>query len=208
MDEAYVKDYLRSTLKFSQHSLDLLSIYVDELLKYNKKYNLISKSSENNIWGRHILDSAQLIKHISFNDNVYLLDLGSGAGFPGMVIAIYNQNPSFHVKLLEKSPVKCDFLSNIVRITDKDVKICKKNAKDIKFKYDIITARAFRKIPYILDISREIVNKNHQIIIMKGKNAQEDIDSALKTHNFSYKLRNSVTEKKSKIIIIENNKSE
>ena len=78
-----------------------------------KFYNLISKSTESSIWFRHILDSAQLIKHINMKNSTHLSDFGSGGGFPGIILAIYNKNPDFHVKLYEKSAVKREFLNMV-----------------------------------------------------------------------------------------------
>ena len=105
MQEQEVIKILQEELRFTDQSIDKLKMFETELLKANKKHNLISKSNENCIWSRHILDSAQLVKFINFNQGS-LSDLGSGAGFPGLVLAIYNQNFNFHVKLYEKSPVK------------------------------------------------------------------------------------------------------
>ena len=91
----------------------------------NKKYNLISKSSQNDIWTRHILDSAQLVKFIGFDDDSSLSDLGSGGGFPGIIISIFNKNPRFHVKLHEKSPVKAKFLEDVIKLVGLNAKVIK-----------------------------------------------------------------------------------
>ena len=104
---------LKNNLNFRESDIDKLEIFHEELLKYNNKYNLISTSTENDVWGRHILDSAQLVKYIDFQDHKSLSDMGSGAGFPGIVIALFNNNPKFHVKLYEKSKVKLEFLTFI-----------------------------------------------------------------------------------------------
>ena len=82
------------------------------MLKANKKHNFISKSTEKVIWHRHILDSAQLVKFIDFSKGS-LSDLGSGAGLPGLILAIFSKSKDFHVKLYEKSPVKRAFLEQI-----------------------------------------------------------------------------------------------
>ena len=92
---------LKNNLNFRESDIDKLEIFHEELLKYNNKYNLNSTSTENDVWGRHILDSAQLVKYIDFQDHKSLSDMGSGAGFPGIVIALFNNNPKFHVKLYE-----------------------------------------------------------------------------------------------------------
>ena len=81
MNAVEVKDILIKKLKFTHQDIEKLNIFTDELLKYNKKYNLISKSTENEIWSRHILDSAQIVNFIDFMRPHSLSDLGSGAGF-------------------------------------------------------------------------------------------------------------------------------
>ena len=88
-----------------------LKKFINLVLKENKRHNLIAKSTENQIWVRHVLDSAQLVKFIDFSSNS-LADLGTGAGFPGLVIEIFNKNKAFHVKLYEKSIVKENFYSS------------------------------------------------------------------------------------------------
>ena len=85
-----VINILQNQLNFSSKTIPNIKIFVDELLKANKKHNFISKSTENVIWHRHILDSAQLVKFIDFSRGS-LSDLGSGAGFPGLILAIFNK---------------------------------------------------------------------------------------------------------------------
>ena len=111
MTEDQAKDLLRNNLKFSDYEINQLEIFRILLLDYNARYNLISKSTEKTIWSRHILDSAQIMNFFNLNIKSNLVDLGSGAGFPGMIIALFNKNPKFHVKLYEKSPIKRDFLN-------------------------------------------------------------------------------------------------
>ena len=90
---------LKTELKYNDDDLRRINKFVKYLLFFNKKYNLISKSSEIDIWTRHILDSAQLVKFIDFDDNSSLSDLGSGGGFPGIILSIFNKNSKFHVKM-------------------------------------------------------------------------------------------------------------
>ena len=113
MNELKVTQILKNDLGFSNSSIDKIKKYNNQLLKYNKRYNLISKNTENSIWFRHILDSAQLIKFIDFSKVKNLVDFGSGAGFPGLIIGIYAEDLTFHVKLYEKSKVKREFLINM-----------------------------------------------------------------------------------------------
>ena len=202
MLEDEVKHYISIKMGFSPILIKKLEFYSSELIKYNYKYNLISKSTESIIWHRHILDSAQIIKFIDISSNKSLSDLGSGAGLPGLVISILS-GPSFHVKLYEKSPVKCKFLEEIVYKLDLNCKILSGDYRDHNIQSNFVTARAFKKLPEIIKISREIIKKPHKMIILKGKSAQDEINNALKTMAFKYKLEDSITDKKSKILIID-----
>ena len=202
MNEEESKVFLKNELKFSDNDIENIEVFRDMLLEYNSRYNLISKNTENTIWLRHILDSAQLIRHFKNDCSSKLVDLGSGAGFPGFILAIFNKNPEFHVKLYEKSPVKRGFLESVKNKIRINVEIAD-NIYDKHIEADIIVCRAFKKIKQIFDISRENLRKKHKIIILKGKNAQEEINNVSLESNYSYKLENSVTDKDSKIIIVE-----
>ena len=199
MQEHEVIKILQEKLNFADQSIDKLKMFEGEILKANKRYNFIAKSTEKSIWSRHILDSAQLIKYINFNQGS-LSDLGSGAGFPGIVLAIYNQNFNFHVKLYEKSPVKRDFLDEIIGKLKVKVTLFS-NVFDGKIESDYIVSRAFKKLDKIIQVSREIAKKPHKLIILKGQNAQLEANKAFKNQKYSYKLVTSMTDKKSKIII-------
>ena len=197
-----VKRILLNNLRFTSKKLKKLEIFVENLLIYNKKRNLISKNTESFVWNRHILDSAQLIKFIDPIKCNSISDLGSGAGFPGLVLAIFFDNFNFHVKLYEKSPVKSTFLRNIANKLSLNCKIMCEDVNLAKIDSNYITCRAFKKLPQILNISRENCAKKHKIIILKGRNAHLEIKKASQKHNFKYKLEKSITDKDSKIIIL------
>ena len=194
---------LRKDLNFSEKHISKLRFFARKLLEFNKCYNLISKSTENDLWNRHILDSAQLVNHIDTLKCDGIADLGSGGGFPGIVLAIFYDNFNFHVKLYEKSSVKAKFLKKIVNELNLKAKVMNIDVNLVKIDVNYITCRAFKKLPYILNISREKCIRKHKIIIMKGKNAQEEINKALKDVIFKYRLEKSITDKKSKIIILD-----
>ena len=203
MNELKVTQILKNDLGFSNSSIEKIKKFNNYLLKFNKNYNLISKSTENSIWYRHILDSAQIIKFIDFSKIKNLADFGSGAGFPGLIIALYNENSTFHVKLYEKSQVKRDFLRDVKNnLNIKNITI-ENNVYDNEVLADVIVCRAFKKLDEIFDISREIVKKPHKLIILKGKNAQSEINNVSLDSNYSYKLEKSITDDDSKIIIVE-----
>ncbi len=199
MQEQEVIKSLQSDLKFSDSSINKLKIFVKSVIDANKEHNFISKSTECDIWNRHVLDSAQLVKFISFKQGS-LADLGSGAGFPGIVLAIFNLNFGFHVKLYEKSAVKSAFLKRIVSELDLNAKILG-NIYDNNIESDYIVCRAFKKLDRIIQVSREIAKKPHRLIVLKGQNAQEELNNAFKKKKYHYKLENSMTNDKSKILI-------
>ena len=202
MNKEQVQLKLINTFKFSLDDIDRISTFQEELIKFNKKYNLISKSTEPDIWNRHILDSAQITKFIDFEDDKSLSDMGSGAGFPGIILAIYNKNAKFHVKLYEKSNIKCDFLETITNKLELNCEILG-DYRDETISSEYVVSRAFKKLKEILRISREIVRVNHKLIVLKGKNAETEINKLQLPPNFIYKLEESVTDPLSKIIIAE-----
>ena len=184
--ESNVKRILLKDLNFDAPKIKKLDNFAKKLLIFNKKHNLISKNTEKQIWDRHILDSAQLIKFIDDKSCSGIADLGTGGGFPGIILAIYFQNYNFHVKLYEKSPVKSAFLTNISNILGLNCKIICNDINSVKIDSNYIVCRAFRKLPYILNISRENCIKKHKIIIMKGRNAQEEINNTSQMKNYKY----------------------
>ena len=204
MQQLEVINILKKELNFTNKSIEKLKEFVDLVLKENKNHNLIAKSTENQIWERHILDSAQLVKFIDFNLKS-LADLGSGAGFPGLVVEIFNKNRDFHVKLYEKSPVKRRFLMSAI----KELRLNADVLGDVRHEVldsDIIICRAFKKLDQVIQVSREIAQKPHKLMILKGQNAQEEVKNSFKTKKYSYKLERSMTNKDSKIILMEINK--
>ena len=201
MQEKEVINNLQNKLHFSLKSIEKLQVFKNTLISANKKHNFISKSTEVDIWHRHILDSAQLVKFIDFSKGS-LSDLGSGAGFPGLIVALFNKNMDFHVKLYEKSPVKRAFLESISNKLSMKVEILG-NVYENFIDTDYIISRAFKKLDAIIQVSREISKKSHKLIILKGQNAQKDLEKAFKKEKYAYKLEQSITNEDSKIIIVD-----
>ncbi len=201
MQQSEVINILKRDLNFAEDSIEKLKKFTELVLEENKNHNLISKSTESIIWERHVLDSAQLVKFINFN-LVSLADLGSGAGFPGLVIDIFNKNKRFHVKLYEKSPVKRQFLSRVISNLGLKASVFG-DIKDEFIDSDVIVCRAFKKLDQIIQVSREIIQKPHKLIILKGQNAQDELNKSLKFKKYPYKLENSITNKDSKIILMQ-----
>ena len=196
---------LTKDLNFNKKKLELTELFVQEVLNYNQKYNLISKPSEKEIWNRHVLDSAQLVKHIDHKNFNSLADLGTGGGFPGIILSIfYSDILTFHVKLYEKSKVKVKFIKAIIN----KLKLKKVDIYDNDYQYhridtDYVVCRAFKKLPEILRISRETLKKPHKLVVMLGKSAQAELKKASKGLIYKYKLETSITMNDSKILIVD-----
>ena len=196
---------LAKNLNFNTKKLKLIELFVQEVLNYNQKYNLISRNSEKDIWNRHVLDSAQLVKYIDHKNFNSLSDLGTGAGFPGIILSIfYSDILTFHVKLYEKSKVKVKFIKRIME----NLKLKNLHIYDNDYQYhnidtDYIVCRAFKKLPEILRISRETVKRPHKLIVMMGKSAQDELNKASKDMINKYKLVPSITSSDSKILLVD-----
>ena len=196
---------LSKNLNFNDKKLKLIDLFVLDLLNFNQKYNLISKTSEKDIWNRHVLDSAQLVKYIDHKSFNSLADLGTGAGFPGIMLSIfYSDILTFHVILYEKSQVKVNFIKGVIdKLSIKNVYIYDNDYQSHTIDTHYVVCRAFKKLPEILRISRETFKKPHKLIVMLGKSAQEEINKASKGMIYKYKLVNSITESDSKILLVD-----
>ena len=195
---------LMKLLQVSRETIKSLNIYESLLLKNNKKLNLISKSTEKIIKTRHILDSAQIIDFIDKKSKI-CADLGSGAGFPGIVLSILfrDRKSPIRMDLYEKSPKKCQFLSKVVKKLDLNVLVLEKNILEQKnLKVDTIVARAFKPIQSIFKIVTENFKKFENLILFSGKNGKQTLLDASKVWEFEYKERKSVTSDDSLILNI------
>lgn len=150
------EDFLKSTLDVSRETLELLQIYVDLLVKWQNKTNLVSNSTVNEVWHRHICDSAQ--SKIVMPDKTKWLDIGSGAGFPGLVLAILGRNePGFHVQLVESNGKKCAFLRAAIRETGLGANVACERIESVAKRFmdaEVVTARALAPLDELLDLTQ------------------------------------------------------
>ena len=156
-----------------------LNKYVGLLLEYNEKYNLIGKNTIQNIWSRHIIDSIQLVKYVNDGDCENILDLGSGAGLPIIVLGIITQK---QIIMVEKSPVKAQFLGKVCQVLNLTYKIFNEsinqdNITTLIKPNTIITSRAFKSVSFIMDLLAKCNQQNiSKILLLKGQKWQEEID--------------------------------
>jgi 16S rRNA (guanine527-N7)-methyltransferase len=194
--------------KFAQVSRETISSfkkYEEILISSNKNLNLIGKSTEKSIWIRHFLDSAQVIDMIEKKNNI-LVDLGSGAGFPGLVLSIIAKDRKIPIKfkIIEKSIKKTKFLKSIAEKLNLNVEVISNNIFDDPKELigDVFIARAFKPLNAILQLIHDKTKKWQKILIFLGKNGKDQIDQASKVWDMEYKQCMSITSNDSKIIEI------
>ena len=191
----------------SRETLGELEDYSESILNANKKINLISSSTEKSINSRHIYDSAQTIDFVNKNDVNVCTDLGSGAGLPGIVLAIMmkSNKPEFKVIFYEKSYHKSNFLKEISKKFKLNVEINQKNIFQQKnLQTDIIISRAFKPLPIIFEIALNNFEKFKYIILFLGKSGKEILKQASKKWKFDYEEKKSLTNDESLIVKVSN----
>ena len=182
--------------------------FIDYVLQKNKKLNIIGKSTENRetIRERHITDSAQAIEFIDLNsESVY--DLGSGGGFPGIILGIMlkNRGNKVKMKLFEKSYHKSVFLREVVRKLNLDIEIIQKDIFEIaELNTGTIIARAFKPMPVMLKLVNEKFVEYKNLILFMGKKGREALEESKKNWIFEYEEKKSLTSEDSFLINIKN----
>ena len=184
-----------------------LSNYVDLLIKANKNLNLISKSTENDIWERHILDSAQLINFFP-SETKTVCDVGSGAGLPGVVLKIINM--SLNVTIVEPSKRKSDFIKYVSDELELNLNVIQEKYEDIRVDMKsfskVITARAFKPLDKLIPLFYNDLKLGAICIFPKGESWQSELKSAQLKWDINYSFETSITNKNSKIFIIKDAK--
>jgi 16S rRNA (guanine527-N7)-methyltransferase len=189
----------------SRETIEKLNKYKDFLLSSNKLLNLIGKTTENHIFSRHFTDSAQIYDLIK--DKSEIVDLGSGAGFPGIILKIlmnYNKK-DINITLIEKSPKKCKFLKDLTDKLDLKIKVVNLKIENFKLnKISTIVSRAFKNTIDTIDIIFKNNDKIESIILLKGKTYQQELEDAKKKYTFDVEKFRSITSDESFIIKITN----
>ena len=205
MDKTIQIDTFSRFTQVSRETITSLKKYEDILIKANKTLNLIGNSTIKDIWTRHFLDSVQVIDFIDKN-NKTLVDLGSGAGFPGLVLAIAlkDRKIPLKIKLIEKSPKKVKFLKNLINELQLNVEVINQNIlqEPIKFFDDVFIARAFKPLKIILQLIHNKAKNWKKIFIFLGKTGKSELLQASKSWDIEYKQRVSVTSNDSTVIEI------
>ncbi len=205
-DRTSVINLIERDYNVSRETISKLEIYAECLIEWQSKFNLIGKSTINSLWHRHILDSIQLVSTIP-EDFQSLMDIGTGAGLPGFILAIYYNELGKDIYLVDSNKKKCTFLDHVATRCNVDVKIYGERLQDLavkdSFKVDVITARAFASIDNIMSLSRPYSHKKTKYLLQKGVNAKSELTNAKISSKLRVELINSVTQENSYILNIE-----
>ena len=184
----------------SQETLARLKAYADMLADWNARHNLVAKSTLPDLWQRHMWDSAQLATLIPAEAKT-LADLGSGAGFPGLVLAA--MRPDLAVTLHEATTKKCAFLQAAAERMALPVAIENARMEDLPKKpFDVVTARACAPLPVLLDYAHRFTGPNSVCLFLKGQNVGSELTEAHKYWNMKASQVPSQTDPSGAIITV------
>ncbi len=192
-----IEEYLQREFAVSRGTYEKLERYAQLLKERNDEFNLIGRGTIDHIWERHIVDSLQLTKYLNQGDCI--LDFGSGAGLPGIILAI----AGFETISVESIAKKCSFQQEIVDELGLNCQIVNERIENFHVKRDlIITARAVAPLKKIFSLSHKHIEKAQKSLFLKGRNYKKEISEAEKFWNFKYKTYKSMTSDESVIIEI------
>lgn len=176
-----------------------LQNFVNLLKKWQPKINLISNSTISEIWERHIIDSSQLKKFISDHDRV--VDLGSGGGFPGIVLSILGVK---NITLIESDSRKAEFLKEAARVGGlKTNVICQRVEKIPLDEFDVIAARGLASLGDILSMLAPTLREKHKLLLLKGKTFEHEVRRASQEWSFNCQQFQSVTDPEGVVAFME-----
>ena len=185
--------------------MERLSIYAERLKRWNTQINLVSTASMNDLWRRHILDSAQLINHLPPQATA-LVDLGTGAGFPGLVLAILSD---LRAHLIEVDTRKAAFLVEVARLTEASASVHSVRIEDLEpFPVDVITARALAPLSRLLDFAAPILDisatRTPICLFLKGAKWREELTTAQKEWSIRANSFASISDPTGRVMVLGN----
>ncbi len=196
----FTSEYFSQQLDVSRETLARLQIYADLLLEWNALHNLVARSTLPDLWHRHFLDSAQLETLIPAQART-LADLGSGAGFPGLVLAA--MRPELAVTLHESTGKKCDFLRVAAEGMGLTVTVENARIEALPPKaFDVVTARALAPLPQLLSYALPLTGPNSVCLFLKGQNVGSELTEAHKSWKIETSQVPSKTDASGAILVV------
>lgn len=201
------KDF-EAQFNVSRETIELLEFYQRNLLEWQKVKNLVAAGTLNDIWLRHFADSAQLAGFLE-NSRV-IVDLGSGAGFPGLVLGILlRERDGLTVHLVESNGRKCAFLREMARNTGASVEI--HNCRIEVFASEstipvvnVVTARALKPLDELISLSQFAFDRGARGVFLKGKSVDAELEAARRLFDFDFETHDSLTDENARIVEVSN----
>ena len=180
---AVIKQY-----NLSRRQIDLIDSYIIKLTEINQIHNMVGPSTIDVVWDRHINDSLQLSEFI-LNKNASIIDFGTGAGLPGVILYIFGYT---NILMIDSKMKKINFIKEFAHEQSLEIKtICTRVEKIKNQRFDFIICRAFAPLLKLLDYSRFFTKKNTSLLFLKGRSVKKEIEDAKKYFNFEYSLYKS-----------------
>jgi 16S rRNA (guanine527-N7)-methyltransferase len=198
--EAEAREWIAATFDVPRETLERLDAFAALLRKENERQNLVSRSTLDTLWVRHIADSAQLLTHAPSPEASWL-DLGSGAGFPGLVLTLLHQGP---VTLVEARRLRVDFLECAAEVLGIRPRILHAKVERLTPEpFDAITARAFSQLEQLWRLSHPFSTEKTRWVLPKGRSAASELEAARAAWQGEFRLVPSLTDPDASIIIAE-----
>jgi 16S rRNA (guanine527-N7)-methyltransferase len=187
----------------SRETAERLDRFVEHFLKWQRVVQLVAPSTLNTLWTRHISDSLQLLPDIE--DAQEVVDVGSGGGFPGVVLSIARPDKKFH--LIDSDTRKASFLREAARIGNGAAEVYAERvesvAKRIATGIHTVTARAFAPLPKLLELTEDFLRAGAKGVFLKTQDIDDELTTTAKSWNVNYRLRNSLTDPRGRILLID-----
>lgn len=208
VDRVTVPSSFPLDLPVSRETFARLALYESLLRQWQPAVNLVARATLDDVWRRHFADSAQLLALAPPAAKTWI-DLGSGAGFPGLVLAIMLAGrPGGHVALIESDSRKAAFLREVARQTHAPATILCKRVEIAATQFtveniDVVTARALAPLPRLLDLAYPFMREGAIGLFLKGKDAEREVGEALESWSFARELVQSSTDAEGRIVVIQ-----
>jgi 16S rRNA (guanine527-N7)-methyltransferase len=189
-----------SLVPVSRETLARLTTYLELLERWQRAINLVGRSTMADPWRRHLLDSAQLARYLPPGP-VRLADLGSGAGLPGLVLAIMGAEP---VHLVEADRRKAQFLSEVVRTLGlAAVTVHAQRIETVMLEVDVVTSRALAPLPALLELATPLLGPSGKLVLLKGRSAEAEIAEARCHWTMRVSMAESLTDPSGRVLVLD-----
>lgn len=198
MEEAEARGWVERCLDVPRGTMERLDAFADLLRAENARQNLVSKASLDHLWSRHIADSAQLLRYAPAPLSSWV-DLGSGPGFPGLIVAALHKGP---VTLVEERRLRVDFLHRAAEVLEVEVEILGTRVERVPPRpFDVISARAFAPLDKLLTLATGLSTTKSVWVLPKGRNAQSELEALVSSWQGDFELEASVTDPEAQIVV-------